>query len=59
MGYPYRAVNVCGQTNDFLLSAKRAAAKRFFRKALKQPHTVNPAPSRPTRTPLIQSLRTL
>jgi transposase, IS6 family len=33
-----------GQTIDFLLSAKRdaAAAKRFFRKALGQPHTVNP-----------------
>src|SRR3982751_1938734 len=32
------------QTIDFLLSAKRdaAAAKRFFRKALGQPHTVNP-----------------
>ena len=35
---------VCGQTIDFLLSAKRdaEAAKRFFRKALAQPHTVNP-----------------
>src|SRR3954465_12697596 len=33
-----------GQTIDFLLSAKRdaEAAKRFFRKALAQPHTVNP-----------------
>ena len=33
-----------GQTIDFLLSAKRdaAAAKRFFHKALGQPHTVNP-----------------
>jgi transposase-like protein len=33
-----------GQTIDFLLSATRsvAAAKRFFRKALAQPHTVNP-----------------
>ena len=33
-----------GQTIDFLLSAKRdaAAAQRFFRKALGQPHTVNP-----------------
>jgi IS6 family transposase len=31
-------------TIDFLLSVKRdaAAAKRFFRKALAQPHTVNP-----------------
>ena len=35
--YLYRAVDSCGQTIDFLLSAKR-----FFRKALAQPHTVNP-----------------
>jgi len=42
--YLYRAVDSHGQTIDFLLSAKRdaAAAKRFFRKALAQPHTVNP-----------------
>jgi transposase, IS6 family len=42
--YLYRAVDGCGQTIDFLLSAKRdaEAAKRFFRKALAQPHTVNP-----------------
>jgi IS6 family transposase len=42
--YLYRAVDSCGQTIDFLLSAKRdaGAAKRFFRKALAQPHTVNP-----------------
>jgi transposase, IS6 family len=42
--YLYRAVDATGQTIDFLLSAKRdtAAAKRFFRKALKQSHTVNP-----------------
>jgi transposase-like protein len=42
--YLYRAVDSCGRTIDFLLSAKRdaAAAKRFFRKALGQPHTVNP-----------------
>ena len=40
--YLYRAVDSRGQTIDFLLSAKRdaAAAKRFFRKALGQPHTV-------------------
>lgn len=42
--YLYRAVDAQGQTIDFLLSAKRdaAAARRFFRKALKQAHTVNP-----------------
>src|SRR3954467_15919257 len=42
--YVYRAVDSRGQTIDFLLSAKRdaEAAKRFFRKALGQPHTVNP-----------------
>ena len=42
--YLYRAVDGRGQTIDFLLSAKRdaVAAKRFFRKALAQPHTVNP-----------------
>jgi transposase, IS6 family len=42
--YLYRAVDSRGQTIDFLLSAKRdaVAAKRFFRKALGQPHTVNP-----------------
>src|ERR1700710_140810 len=42
--YLYRAVDSHGQTIDFLLSAKRdaAAAKRFFRKALAQSHTVNP-----------------
>jgi transposase, IS6 family len=40
----YRSVDSRGQTIDFLLSAKRdaEAAKRFFRKALGQPHTVNP-----------------
>jgi IS6 family transposase len=40
----YRAVDSLGQTIDFLLSPRRdaAAAKRFFRKALAQPHTVNP-----------------
>ena len=42
--YLYRAVDARGQTIDFLLSARRdaAAARRFFRKALKQAHTVNP-----------------
>jgi transposase, IS6 family len=42
--YLYRAVDAAGQTIDFLLSVKRdaAAAKRFFRKALKQSHTVSP-----------------
>jgi transposase, IS6 family len=38
--YLYRAVDATGQTIDFLLSPKRdaAAARRFFRKALGQPH---------------------
>ena len=42
--YLYRAVDGRGQTIDFLLSTRRdaAAAKRFFRKTLGQPHTVNP-----------------
>jgi len=42
--YLYRAVDAAGQTIDFLLSGRRdaAAAKRFFRKALTQAHTVNP-----------------
>jgi transposase, IS6 family len=42
--YLYRAVDSRGQTIDFLLSARHdaEAAKRFFRKALAQPHTVNP-----------------
>src|SRR5215213_2400387 len=42
--YLYRAVDSRGRTIDFLLSARRdaEAAKRFFRKALAQPHTVNP-----------------
>ena len=42
--YLYRAVDATGQTIDFLLSPKRdaAAAQRFFRKALGQPHTVHP-----------------
>ena len=42
--YLYRAVDSRGQSIDFLLSARRdaAAAKRFFRKALGQPHTARP-----------------
>ena len=42
--YLYRAVDSCRRTIDVLPSARRstAAAKRFFRKALGQPHTVNP-----------------
>jgi transposase, IS6 family len=40
--YLYRAIDAAGQTIDFLPSPKRdaAAGRRFFRKALKQPHTV-------------------
>jgi transposase-like protein len=42
--YLYCAVDSRGQTIDFLLAARRdaAAAKRFFRQALGQPHTVSP-----------------
>src|ERR1700690_2093915 len=42
--YLYRAVESRGQTIHFLLAARRdtAAAKRFFREALAQPHTINP-----------------
>src|SRR5215213_8537296 len=42
--YLYRAVDSRSRTIDFLLSARRdaAAAKRFFRKALGQPHTADP-----------------
>jgi transposase-like protein len=42
--YLYRAVDSRGATIDFPLSAGRdaEAAKRFFRKALGQPHTVKP-----------------
>jgi transposase-like protein len=42
--YIYRAVDGLGQTAGFLLSDKRdaEAAKRTFRKALGQPHRVNP-----------------
>ena len=51
--YLYRAVDSRGQTIDFLLSARRdaAAAKRFFRKALAQPHTVNPRTVTVDKTP--------
>jgi transposase-like protein len=45
--YLYRAVDARGQTIDFLLSVKRdaaaAAARRFFRKALKQAQHREPA----------------
>jgi transposase-like protein len=42
--YLIRAVDSRSQTIDFLLSARwdTPAAKRFFPKALAQPHTVNP-----------------
>jgi transposase-like protein len=42
--YLDRSVDSRGETIDFLLSAKRdaEAAKRFFREALTQLHTVNP-----------------
>ena len=42
--YLYRAVDSRGETIDFLLAARRdtAAAKRFFRKAIAQPHVANP-----------------
>src|SRR3712207_8028764 len=51
--YLYRAVDSRGQTIDFLLSAKRdaEAAKRFFRKAFGQPHTVNPRTITVDKTP--------
>jgi len=42
--YLYRAVDSRGQAIDFLLSSRRdaKAAEPFFRKAMGQPHTVNP-----------------
>ena len=42
--YLHRAVDSRGHSIDFLLSARQdtAAAKRFFRRALGQPHTVSP-----------------
>ncbi len=50
--YLYWGVDSLGQTIDFLLSAQRdaAVAKRFFRKALVQPHAVTRARSRWART---------
>ena len=62
--YLYRAVDSKGNTIDFMLSAKRdaAAAKRFFRKALKSPH--NPAPrvisvdKNPAYPPAVDGLKT-
>ena len=56
--YLYRAVDSRGQTIDFLLSAKRdvAAAKRFFRKAFGQPHTVNPCTITVDKNPPIRRL---
>ena len=42
--YLYRAVDLDGNTLNFLLKAKRdaSAAKRFFRKTLQAPHTQKP-----------------
>ena len=42
--YLYRAVDSEGNTLDFMLSAKRnaKAAKRFLKKALNAPHTIEP-----------------
>ena len=52
--YLYRAVNAHEHTIDYLLHRGRdaAAARRFFRRALKQPHTANPRTIQSTRTPL-------
>ena len=51
--YLYRAVDSLGQTIDVLLSPRRdaTAAKRVFRKALAQPHTVNPRTITVDKTP--------
>jgi len=38
--YLYRAVDSTGATIDFLLSAKRDAAKRFLQKAVRSPATL-------------------
>ena len=42
--YLYRAVDSQGNTMDFLLTARRdsKAAKRFFCKTMKAPHTQEP-----------------
>src|SRR3954467_12418308 len=47
--YLYKAVDSRGQTIDFRLSARRdaQAAKRFFRKALARPNTVEFIPLKP------------
>jgi len=54
--YLSRAVDSTGQTIDFLLTAKRdaAAAKRFFRKALRSPGNPVPGSSTWTRIQRIQ-----
>jgi DDE domain len=53
--YLYRAVDSRGQTIDFLISARRdaAAARRFFRKALKQRHIVRPPSARGASTRIV------
>jgi transposase, IS6 family len=55
--YLYRAVDAARRTIDILVSAKRhvAVAGRFFRKALGQPHTIDPRMITVDKMPLIQS----